>query len=100
MQPKTSLEANEKVKPAKRERYGKILNAMNRLPKKEGVTDTIAAYTQYDKVEVGRRLSEMADLNMVRKTGRTGITVKGCRAEIWQIVEEISDKKLVQQTLF
>lgn len=97
-QPRTSIAANEAVKPAKRERYNKILAVMQKLPKKEGVSDTIAAHLQYDKVEVGRRLSEMSELKMVVKTTRTGITAKGCKAAIWQVVE--TPIETVQQTLF
>lgn len=94
----TSLAANKASKPNRETNYDRILKALDRLPNREGVADTIAAYTTLDKIEVSRRMSEMAALNLVYDTGRKGITAKGCSAIIWKKVIEHTPN--IQQSLF
>lgn len=86
MQQPTSIAANTASKPNREYNYNKILNALDKLPNNEGIADTIAAYTTIDKIEVSRRMGELAASGKVVNTGRKGITAKGCAAIIWRKV--------------
>lgn len=96
----TSILANEASKPHRQTNYDKILQAMNRLPNKEGIADTIAVYCSLDKIEISRRLGEMSkgESPTVKDTGRKGMTVKGCLATVWRVIDKKEPK--VQLPLF
>lgn len=94
----TSLLANEASKQRRPANHDKILAAMERLPNSEGVADNIAVYCSLDKIEVSRRLSELAAQGKVYDTGRKGMTMKACKAIIWRLVKEPVPN--IQQTLF
>lgn len=97
-QPITSLLANEASKQRRPANHDKILAAMDKLPNNEGFYETIAARCTLDAPEVGRRLGELEKLGKVIRTGKTGITSRGCRAAIWKLVKEPVPN--IQQTLF
>jgi hypothetical protein len=99
MQP-TSLEANKKSKPHRENNYNRILSALRKMPKNEGIAELIASYCSIDKAEAGRRCGEMAKLGLIHDTGRKGKTSKACSAIIWKISEEPKTATQIQQSLF
>jgi hypothetical protein len=94
----TSLAANTASKPNREYNYDRILKALDMLPNNEGIADNIAAYTTIDKIEVSRRMGELAAKGKVFDTGRKGITAKGCKAILWKLVKEPVGNP--QQSLF
>lgn len=94
----TSILANNESKQRRPANHDKILAVLEKLPNNEAVADTIATYTTLDKVEVSRRMSELVALGKVIDTGRKGMTMKACKAIIWQLVKEPIPN--IQQTLF
>jgi len=94
----TSLEANVASKPNRETNHTKILEAMRKLPNREGTSDAIASYCTLDKIECSRRLGELVDKGLVVNTMRKGITAKGCKAYIWKLTEQPNTK--LQATLF
>lgn len=94
----TSIAANEASKLRRPANHDKILAAMEKLPNNEGFYEIIAARCTLDAPEVGRRLGELERLGKVARTGRTGITSRGCRAAIWKLITE--PQTTVQAKLF
>lgn len=87
-QPKTSISANTHM-----EKSGKkvnhrdiILNALK--VKRSGQYEQIAGFCSLTSMQVIRRLSELANLGLIRKTGKFERTFSKQLAEVWEIVEE------------
>lgn len=88
--PETSLEAWEDKKGTVWADYAKIIKALQSIG--IGNYDTISIKAKLDRHAVGRRLSEMRDLEMVVRQETTSLTRSGHKAANYTLSEKYTLK--------
>lgn len=82
--PITSFLSAESVEVHLNERCGIVLDALRVIG--SGTTKDIAPYTPYDSAEIGRRLSDLEKLGLVRPMIKDGELVIRKKCRVWEAI--------------
>lgn len=96
--PQTSKDAHANLRQEEiREMYKRILEALRLI--KEGSMEDIATCCKVKPEKVWKRLSEMANMDLIYRPGNRKVLASGCTGYTWRLVGDEPEEQVTEKSL-